>query len=335
MRPILLKGHTRPITQIKYNREGDLLFTVAKDMVVNAWYAHNGERLGTFDGHKGSVWSIAVDSSSTLLATGSADNTAKIWRIRDGKCLETLEFNAAVRKVEFSTDDKYLSVMLDNHMGQKSEIFVYRVVRSGSGSSEVYRMVRPNVAEHGRATVQAWAYYNKYIIVGHVDGTVCQYEFSPSDQQQSGSLKLLKSKKIHNDEITDLQFSADRSYFITSSKDKTANLVDVETLDILKIYKSDTSLNTAALVAKKDYIVVGGGQAASEVTTTGARQGKFEARFFHMIFEHEIGRVKGHFGPINTLSVEPNGLGYSSGGEDGFVRIHYFDDDYFGYKYDY
>lgn len=35
-KPILLQGHERSITQIKYNREGDLLFSVAKDTVSNA-----------------------------------------------------------------------------------------------------------------------------------------------------------------------------------------------------------------------------------------------------------------------------------------------------------
>lgn len=35
-----------------------------------------------------------------------------------------------------------------------------------------------------------------------------------------------------------------------------------------------------------------------DVTTTAARQGKFEARFYHKIFEDEIGRVRGHFGPL-------------------------------------
>ena len=38
-----------------------------------------------------------------------------------------------------------------------------------------------------------------------------------------------------------------------------------------------------------------------KVTTTSRRQGKFETRFWHKIFEEEVGRVKGHFGPINTL----------------------------------
>lgn len=61
MRPILLQGHTRSLTQIKYNREGDLLFSVSKDKIVNVWYSHNGERLGTYNGHVGSVWTVDVN----------------------------------------------------------------------------------------------------------------------------------------------------------------------------------------------------------------------------------------------------------------------------------
>ena len=47
-----------------------------------------------------------------------------------------------------------------------------------------------------------------------------------------------------------------------------------------------------------------------EVTTTTTRAGKFDARFYHMIFEEEIGRVKGHFGPINSLAFHPDGKRY-------------------------
>ena len=61
MRPILLQGHTRSLTQIKYNREGDLIFSVSKDKVANVWYSHNGERLGTYAGHLGAIWTIDVN----------------------------------------------------------------------------------------------------------------------------------------------------------------------------------------------------------------------------------------------------------------------------------
>jgi len=81
--------------------------------------------------------------------------------------------------------------------------------------------------------------------------------------------------------------------------------------------------------------MLGGGQEAMEVTTTATSQGKFEARFFHLVFEEEFARVKGHFGPINTLTFHPQGTQYVSGAEDGFLRVHNFDKSYFDYKYDY
>lgn len=68
MRPILLQGHTRSLTQIKYNKEGDLLFSVSKDKVANVWYSHNGERLGTYNGHVGSVWTVDVNCNHYLFS---------------------------------------------------------------------------------------------------------------------------------------------------------------------------------------------------------------------------------------------------------------------------
>jgi translation initiation factor 3 subunit I len=81
-------------------------------------------------------------------------------------------------------------------------------------------------------------------------------------------------------------------------------------------------------------VILGGGQEARDVTTTQARQGKFEARFYHKIFEDEIGRVRGHFGPLNTIAVHPKGTCYASGGEDGYVRVHHFEGGYFDFMYE-
>ena len=45
------------------------------------------------------------------------------------------------------------------------------------------------------------------------------------------------------------------------------------------------------------------------MTTTSARGGTFDSRFFHLVFEEEFGRVKGHFGPINSVAFHPDGKG--------------------------
>jgi translation initiation factor 3 subunit I len=126
----------------------------------------------------------------------------------------------------------------------------------------------------------------------------------------------------------------------------------------MKTYGTDRPVNSASISSLRDHVMLGGGQEAMQVTTTSTRAGKFEVRIFHKVFEEEIGRVKGHFGPINTVRFHPDGKGcvgalaarandagrgsltvvagarFASGGEDGYVRLHHFDPDYFTFEMD-
>lgn len=116
-------------------------------------------------------------------------------------------------------------------------------------------------------------------------------------------------------------------------------LVSIQLFDVnlnqSKVYQNDRPLNSASISPTRDHIICGGGQEAMNVTTTASRAGKFEVRFMHKVLQDEIARVKGHFGPINTVHFHPQGTGYASGGEDGYVRLHHFDDDYFNFEVDY
>ncbi|CAJ2502306.1 Uu.00g097000.m01.CDS01 [Anthostomella pinea] len=327
MRPILLSGHERALTQIKFNPDGDLLFSTAKDQQICAWFSHNGERLGTYKGHQGAIWTVDVDPTSTMIASGSADNTIRLWEIKTGKCLKTWEFPTAVKRVEFTPDGRRLLGVTEKRMGHLGSIVVLPIELSVDAEQSDERDMTI-VCDQSKATVAGWSYLSKYIIAGHEDGSVSQYDGKTGE--------LIDNVPIHELDmaVTDLQWSADRTYFITASKDKTARLMAARDLELLKTYVSDTPLNSACITPKKDYVILGGGQAAMDVTTTAARQGKFEARFYHMIFEDEIGRVRGHFGPLNTVAAAPNGKSYASGGEDGYVRVHHFDKGYFDFKYE-
>lgn len=328
MRPILLQGHERSLNQIKYNRDGDLLFSVAKDKVVCAWYTSNGERLGTYSGHQGAVWTVDVSPNNRLLATGAADNTIKLWNIQTGECVKTWENPTAIKRVAFSEDGSRLLGVTEKRMGFLGTIVVYDIQYGEDLSAQSDEQDLKITCEDSKATVAGWSYLDKYIIACHEDGTVTQYD--------SKSGEILMNVEVHefDTQINDVQFSTDRTYFITAGKDKSAKIVSARDLEILKTYVADTPLNTAAITPKKDFVILGGGQAAMDVTTTSARQGKFEARFYHKIFEDEIGRVRGHFGPLNTIAVHPQGTAYASGGEDGYVRMHNFDKSYFDFMYE-
>ncbi|KAK5661677.1 hypothetical protein OQA88_9777 [Cercophora sp. LCS_1] len=327
MRPILLSGHERALTQVKYNRDGDLIFSTSKDQQICAWFAHNGERLGTYHGHVGAIWTVDVDPTTTLLASGSADNTIRLWEVKSGKLLKTWEFPTAIKRVEFNEDGTKLLGVTEKRMGHMGSIVVLDITLDPEAEQSDEKALTI-VCDESKATVAGWSYLSKYIIAGHEDGSISQYDAKTGDQLYNFPIHEL------NMPVVDLQWSQDRTYFITASKDKSAKLISAKDLEVLKTYVADTPLNSAAMTYKKDFVILGGGQAAMDVTTTSARQGKFEARFYHKIFEEEIGRVRGHFGPLNTVATDPTGKSYCSGGEDGYVRVHHFDKGYFDFVYE-
>lgn len=268
-----------------------------------------------------------VDPTSIMIASGAADNTVRLWDIRTGKCLKVWDFNTAVKRVEFSEDGSQLLAVTEKRMGFLGTIVVLGIelnVEAEQSDEKVMTIT----CEDSKATFAGWSYMSKYIIAGHEDGTVSQYDAKTGEQ--------LDNVQVHEPGtlITDLQWAPDRTYFITASKDKTAKIINARDLEVMKTYVADTPLNSASITPKKDFVILGGGQAAMDVTTTSTRQGKFEARFYHKIFEEEIGRVRGHFGPLNTVAADPQGRGYASGGEDGYVRVHQFDKGYFDFTYE-
>ncbi|KAI9101027.1 WD40-repeat-containing domain protein [Phlyctochytrium arcticum] len=324
MRPILLHGHTRSLTKVKYNRDGDLLFSASKDSKPNVWFSQTGERLGTYDGHTGAVWDLDISYDSKRLLTASADNTCRLWDVMSGKQLFQWDTRTAVRCVEFSQGNRMALYVTDATMGQQSTIWIVPIAENiEDQTSEVQQKI---VITGPKATVAHWGDLNKTIYTGHEDGTITIWDVETGEK--------IKSVKSHDAAITDMQWSKDYGFFITSSKDNLAKIFDAKSLAVMKTYVTERPINSASMSPTRPHIMLGGGQEAMDVTRTSQKQGKFEVRFFHLPFEEEIGRVKGHFGPINTLAFHPDGQSFASGGEDGFIRVHHFDADYNTFKYD-
>lgn len=68
-----------------------------------------------------------------------------------------------------------------------------------------------------KATVCAFSYIPNMILTGHESGKVAMFDAKSGEE-------VLNNERAHMDSVTDLQLSADRTYFITSSKDKTARV---------------------------------------------------------------------------------------------------------------
>lgn len=327
IRCLVLKGHERPITFVKYNRDGDILFTTSKDkgsMAVTAWWTDNGERMGTYEGHNGAVWGCDVNWSTTRLITGSGDQTAKLWDVKTGKQLYSWNFRTAVRSVSFSLGDAQMLAVNDTTMGQVATIYVYNLSKGlmeGSDASRQEDVPRLELVGHEKKINHAvWGPLNKTIISCSDDCTIRIWDAETGKQ--------LQCVQAHTKEINRIQLSKDGYQLVSASADYSAKLWDIRDMTCLKTYDTTRPVRDAAISPLMDHVIVGGGQAAHLVTTTVSRSGQFQVRFYHKVLEEEVATVKGHFGPVNALAFSPDGKGFTSGGEDGYVRMHQFDASY-------
>lgn len=305
-----------------FNREGDLLFTCSKDHSPAVWKAETGERIGTYDGHIGAIWSCDPTRDSKLLLTGSGDMTAKLWAAHSGLELFTFRQPGACKSVAWAEGDREFATCCDPFgMTQGACINIYSFADKKEDQSDQPRLtITLEEAPRSRISRIGWLPLNVGLLAAYDTGDLRIWD------PKTG--KLLRTIKAHDDNISFFTFNADKTLLLTSSADQSAKLWDMETFNLIKTYEADGPLNTCGFSPVKEHVFLAGGQEAVKVTTTNATAGKFETRVWHMIFAKELGLIKGHFGPVNTLAVHPGGRLYASGGEDGFVRIFKLDQDY-------
>lgn len=254
----------------------------------------------------------------------AGDQTAKLWNVKDGQCYFTYELDAPCRASAFSVCETMALISSDAFMGSTPAISLVNI--AADPAEQTGEVVRTYTGFTGRISRVTWGRLNKYIISAGEDGIVRKWDVETG--------KVIAQSDEHTKMVMSLEMSADRTHFVTASQDCTAKLWDPDTLQVLKTYKTERPVNAAYISPLFDHVVLGGGQDASQVTTTSSRAGGFQARFFHKVLEREFASVKGHFGPINTIAITPDGRSYASGGEEGYIRLHHFDPEYFvrGYE---
>ena len=334
MKVLILKGHTRPLTQIKYNADGDLLFSCAKDDVPTVWTTVNGARLGTFDGHSGTVWSLDVNGDSSRLLTAGGDQSVKLWNVATGALLASFQLTGPARHVEWAEGDNAFIAISDPFVSAQASVWVFSRVgdvaadaSAGVSNWAWYEWKTTGVGQNKRIARITWGPVNETVITGDDAGVIRVHDPKTGE--------ILREVREHSKRISSFQWNAEKTLLISGSADQTAKLFDVATWRVLRVFETEVPVNSAAISPIKEHCFVAGGQEAMNVTTTSMRAGKFETKIFHSVFGDNVGVVRGHFGPVNCVALAPDGSTFASGSEDGYIRLHFFDQTYFSMHREY
>lgn len=249
MKPLLLHGHERAITKICFNREGDLLFSTAKDKEPSIWFTINGERLGTLRGHEGAVWSVDCDWQTQKAVTGASDFMTRVWNVETGKQLHQWVNPSTVRSVGFSYSGNLVLVATAGQMGHAATLKVHDL-RDPSTFNEISSKETASIFDlplvDAKYFVALWGTLDETIYVGTTDGAL-----SSVDMRERNVTNTVEGQ---TGQITDIQANKEKTMLILSSKDTSARLYNARTLEPLKTYKTDRPVNSAAISPIRQHV---------------------------------------------------------------------------------
>lgn len=339
MKPYTMHIHERPLTLVKFCHDGDFFMTCAKDGEVNLVRTETVERVGTYapPGEKpGAMYACDVTMDCAYVVTAGADGKLQFY-LFDGTHVKTVNHGGILKYCEWNQKPGAQNkvVTCNDKFTTKADGPTPNRIMVWSFDEETgcKRLLTIDSKLKLKATKVKWGAFDESLISIDEEGYVSVWDAT------NGA--ALHSFEAHKATCTSLNFNEDRTLMVTTSKDHTCKLWGTDTFELVKTYKSDRPLNDAAITPlfdstdadkKRYHIIMGGGQDAKDVTTTASSSGKFEPMMWHMVFEEEIGQVKGGFGPMNCITWFRDGSGFVTGGEDGYVRVHHFDGEYFTNK---
>lgn len=301
-----------------------------------AWMGRGGKLEGHLCYFQGGVTSVCVSPDGENIITGSADGTAKIWELRTGNLVRSLEkhlHTGEVSSVCVCKNGQYVITGSDDRTACFWDLRTGNLVRT--------------VEHHTGVTSVAASPGDLHVVTGSVDHSVWVWD------QLTGMLvrTLLGDQNIeHLEAVTAVCVSPDGEYVISGSRDKTAKVWALQTgvLHCTLVGHTDhvTSVcvsrdGTQVLTGSRDMTVGVWDLATGQMTrmlaghTMGVRSVAVSLDGIHVLtgsddrtaklWNLQSGEVlktlEGHSNGINSVCMSPDGEHAITGSADGTARV--------------
>ena len=205
---------------IKFSPDGKYIVT-ASDYGAKIWDSTTGIMVQTFVGHKDFVGEIAFNSDGSQIATASNDGTAKVWDIKSGKELLSVDVrnDGWTNDIAFSPDGKLLATVSTDTSPDHGEVVVW-----DSKTGEKLFLLGDNLDNDLNTCWNlAFSPDGTRLAVGYSDKTTKIWDVLPMKDQTQPMFVL----RGHSDLVWDVAFSPDGNHLATASFDGTTKLWDV------------------------------------------------------------------------------------------------------------
>jgi WD40 repeat protein len=100
-----IKAHSRAAVEGLFSPDGQFIISSSQDFTVRIWAAIKSDDwqcTKVLQGHQNSVWSIALNSTGTMLISSDHDGVLKFWDIESWQCIKTINsIPKASRTIDF------------------------------------------------------------------------------------------------------------------------------------------------------------------------------------------------------------------------------------------
>ncbi|MEI6043349.1 MAG: hypothetical protein WCS37_03045 [Chloroflexota bacterium] len=239
-------------------------------------------------GHSSSVQAVAYSPDGKTLASGSSDNTVKLWEVATSKELVTFKDHSSwVTSVAFSPDGKTLA-----SGSADSTVKIWSVITD--------KELATLKGHTGGIEAVAFSPDGKTLASGSSDNTVKIWNVTNGNE--------ISTLKGHLSWVTSVAFSPDGKTLASASADATVKIWNVTNGNEISTLKGHSSWVTSVAFSPDGKTLASGSDDKS-------------VKIWDLVNNKELATLKGHDSWVRTIAFSPDGKTLASGSDDKSVKI--------------